>query len=142
PTRADPKIVACSFIASGLRLFDISDLSAPKEIGYFVAPTKAKFENGYEASDFAMSMPAFAPERREVWFSDGPTGLYALRVAKDVWPEGAGAVKGCKRSRKLELTLHLPRGTSVRRLHAKLGGHKLHVLRTRGSGRTVRVVVE
>ena len=26
PTRVDPKIVACSFIVSGLRLFDISDL--------------------------------------------------------------------------------------------------------------------
>ena len=34
PTRTDPKIVACSFIASGLRLFDISDLVRPKEIGY------------------------------------------------------------------------------------------------------------
>jgi hypothetical protein len=33
PTRADPKIVACSFIASGLRLFDISDLVHPTEIG-------------------------------------------------------------------------------------------------------------
>ena len=27
PTRVDPKIVACSFIASGLRVFDITDLT-------------------------------------------------------------------------------------------------------------------
>src|SRR4029453_9834417 len=30
PTRVDPKIVACSFIASGLRVFDISALLHPR----------------------------------------------------------------------------------------------------------------
>jgi hypothetical protein len=33
-----------------------------------------------------MSSPAFAPERGEVWYSDGNTGFYSLRLAKDVWP--------------------------------------------------------
>jgi hypothetical protein len=84
PTRVNPQIVACSFISSGLRLFDISDLTHPKEIGYFVAPTQAKPENGYSASDFSMSMPAFVPERHEVWFTDGPSGFYALHVNN--WP--------------------------------------------------------
>jgi hypothetical protein len=42
-----------------------------------------------------MSRPAFAPERREIWFSDGPTGFYAVRVSKDVWPEGQSAGTGC-----------------------------------------------
>ncbi len=87
PTPDDPLVVACSFIVSGLRVFDISNLIAPKEIAYFVAPTTAaRFETGYQASNFAMSMPAFAPERREVWYSDGVTGFYAVRVAKNVWP--------------------------------------------------------
>jgi LVIVD repeat-containing protein len=86
PTRVDPKIVACSFIASGLRVFDIRDLLHPKEIGYFVAPPQPRSENGYMASDFAMSQPAFAPERREIWFSDGTSGFYVVRVAKEVWP--------------------------------------------------------
>jgi hypothetical protein len=86
PTSLDPKIVACSFIASGLRIFDIRDLVHPKEIGYFVAPPQPRSENGYMASDFAMSKPAFAPERREVWFSDGTSGFYVLRVDKSVWP--------------------------------------------------------
>jgi hypothetical protein len=96
PTRVDPKVVACDFIVSGLRVFDISDLIHPKEIGYYVAPTEAKNENGYEASDFAMSRPAFAPERREIWFSDGPTGFYVVRVAKDVWPGGSSSGRrGC-----------------------------------------------
>jgi len=59
PTRVDPKIVACSFIASGLRVFDISQLTRPREIGYFVAPTKPNTETGYTESDYAMSQPAF-----------------------------------------------------------------------------------
>jgi hypothetical protein len=89
PTRTDPKIVACSFIASGLRIFDLSNVTAPREIGYFVAPTQGRLENGEQASDFAMSKPAFVPERHEIWFTDGVSGFYALRVNPDVWPQPA-----------------------------------------------------
>jgi hypothetical protein len=88
PTQVDPKVVACSFIASGLRVFDISDVTHPKEIAYYVAPTKDRAENGFSASDFAMSKPAFAPSRREIWYSDGTTGFYVLRVDEQVWPAG------------------------------------------------------
>ena len=35
PTRVDPTVVACSFIVSGLRVFDITDPRAPQEIAYF-----------------------------------------------------------------------------------------------------------
>jgi hypothetical protein len=86
PTRIDPQLVACSFIVSGLRLFDISDIRAPKEVGYYVAPTQAKPENQGQASNYAMSLPAFVPDRREVWFTDATSGFYALRVADNVWP--------------------------------------------------------
>jgi hypothetical protein len=95
PTQVDPKVVACSFITSGLRVFDISTLTKPKEIAYYVAPTKPRAENGEMASDFAMSKPAFAPERREIWYSDGATGFNVLRVAKSVWPTASSARKGC-----------------------------------------------
>lgn len=86
PTPVDPKVVACSFIVSGLRVFDIRNLTAPKEIAYFVAPTKAAVENGQQASNFAMSQPAFATQRREIWFTDGASGFYNVRVNKSVWP--------------------------------------------------------
>ncbi len=94
PSEINPKIVACSFIASGLRLFDISDLVHPKEIGYYVPPPEPRSENGYMASAYAMSKPAFAPERREIWFSDGTSGFYVLRVDKSVWPDASGATSG------------------------------------------------
>jgi hypothetical protein len=88
PTRVNPKVVACSFIASGLRVFDITNLRRPKEIAYFVAPTRARFENGYQASNFAMSQPALVPRRREIWFTDGASGFSVVRVDKRVWPSG------------------------------------------------------
>ncbi len=89
PTRVDPKIVACSFIVSGLRVFDISQLTHPKEIGYFVAPTKPNTETGYTGSDYAMSQPAFDAARHDIWYSDGGTGFYVLHVADGVWPQGS-----------------------------------------------------
>jgi hypothetical protein len=97
PTRTDPTIVVCSFIASGLRVFDISDLTHPKEIAYFVAPTTPNTETGYTGSDYAMSQPAFAPERHEIWYSDGGTGFYVVRVDPSVWPRSIapGQQPGC-----------------------------------------------
>jgi hypothetical protein len=91
PTRVDPKIVACSFIASGLRVFDISKLTAPKEIAYFVSPTSGDTENGYVGSDYAMSQPAFDSARHEIWYADGGSGFYVVRVDSSVWPSSAVA---------------------------------------------------
>lgn len=87
PREVDPEIVACSFITSGLRVFNISDPLHPREAAYFVAPPQKQVENGYNGSNFAMSKPAFAPQRREVWYSDGGSGFYDLRLDKSVWPD-------------------------------------------------------
>jgi hypothetical protein len=88
PTRVNPKLVACSFIASGLRLFNISDLVHPREVGYFVAPTTPNTETGYTDSDYAMSQPAFDVARHDVWYTDGGTGFYVVHVAGGAWPSG------------------------------------------------------
>src|SRR3954469_11743724 len=93
PTRVDPTIVACSFIASGLRVFDISDVEHPKEIAYFVAPTQPRAENGYQASDYAMPQPAFDEARHDIWYTDGTTGFYNVHVTNGVWP---AALKACQ----------------------------------------------
>ena len=91
----DPTVVACSFITSGLRVFDITDLVHPREIAYHVAPTQPRAENGFMASDFAMSKPVIVADRREVWYTDGTTGFYVLRVARDAWPSVAGSRAAC-----------------------------------------------
>src|SRR5436190_8169725 len=114
PTAVNPKLVACSFIASGLRLFDISDVAHPKEVGYFVAPQTARSENMYDGSNFGMSMPAFAPERREVWWSNGVSGFYVLRVDKSVWPQAASSTRPHAR-RHIRRSRHGHRRVPIRR---------------------------
>ena len=81
PSRVDPYIVACSFIMSGLRVFDIRDVAHPREIAYFndplipgenPAPTKA--------GAFAMSAPAYDEATGDIWYTDGNNGFYVVRL--------------------------------------------------------------
>ena len=97
PTRVDPKIVACSFIASGLRVFNISDLLHPREIGYFVSPTTPNTETGYSQSDYAMSQPSFDVARHDLWYTDGGSGFYVVHVTDAMWPQtrASSAQPGC-----------------------------------------------
>jgi hypothetical protein len=140
PTRVNPTLVACSFIASGLRLFDISDLDNPKEVGYFVAPTQARAENGNRGSAYAMSMPAFVPARKEVWFTDGTSGFYALRLTNGAWPAAKARHRRCGKRRTL-LVGPLPRGAKAQRVWARFGGKNRRVLAHKQRGRFVRVTV-
>ncbi|MDZ5620362.1 hypothetical protein SFC88_05990 [Nocardioides sp. HM23] len=75
PTRDNPRIVACSMIGSGLRLFDISDLEHPREVGYFNKP-------GPSGSN-ALSQPAWDLGNGAVWYSDASSGLYVVRLRGD-----------------------------------------------------------
>jgi hypothetical protein len=85
PQRNEPGVLACTFILSGLRLFDIRDPFRPKEIAYFNAPVWPG--NGLQsAGNFAMSSPTLIPERSEVWYTDGNSGFYAMRVTNGAWP--------------------------------------------------------
>jgi hypothetical protein len=84
PTRVDPTIVACSMIISGLRVFDIRDPFNPREIAYFNPPTSPR--NFPEESNWAMSSPSFVPERKEIWYTDGFSGFYAIRLTNGAWP--------------------------------------------------------
>jgi hypothetical protein len=84
PRRTDPGIVACSMILSGLRVFDIRDPHHPREIAYFNAPVTPRAVS--EGSNYAMSSPSFVPKRGEIWYSDGFSGFYAVRVTNGVWP--------------------------------------------------------
>jgi hypothetical protein len=79
PRQVEPGIVACSFIGSGLRLFDILDAFHPAEIAYFNPPISGP--DPYAA----FSAPAFVPDRGEIWYTDGNYGFYTLRVTNGVW---------------------------------------------------------
>jgi hypothetical protein len=70
PTRTNPRIAACSMIGSGLRLFDISDVARPREVGYFNVP-------GPDGAS-AMSQPAWDLKRKQVWYTDTDEGLFVV----------------------------------------------------------------
>jgi hypothetical protein len=138
PQRKDPGIVACSFIASGLRVFDIRDPYKPRELAYYVAPAGPSSTGG-PPSNYAMSGPAFAPERREIWYSDGNTGFYAVRVAKGVWPFGEKEPTPparCVDRRKFSFRLHHGPRTRVVRVVVFVNGKRVLVRR----GRNIRRV--
>lgn len=154
PQRAEPGIVACSFIASGLRIFDIRDPERPKELAYFVAPPKAAVASLGASSNYAMSSPDFVPERREIWYSDGNSGFYNVRV--DGWPFAAvpsllpPAPKGraCTSRRSFSVTVRGARSARLYvdgKLRASKRGRTIRLpvdLRGRAKGRvTVRIVV-
>jgi hypothetical protein len=123
PQRVDPGIVACSFIGSGLRVFDIRDPAHPKEIAYFVAPP-APSPVLNERSNYAMSQPAFAPARGEIWYSDGDSGFYAVRITNGVWPFTSGGTSGCLRPASIGFKLHRVAGTRVVRVEAFVNGKR------------------
>jgi hypothetical protein len=118
PQRVEPGILACSMILSGLRVFDIRDPEHPREIAYHVAPPSTVSVAGApiidERANYAMSQPAFAPERGEIWYSDGTSGFYALRMDPGVWPfpvsRGAG---GCVERDGFASVSARPRGRRV-----------------------------
>ena len=72
PQRTDPGIVACSFIVSGLRVFDIHDPHQPKEIAYYNPPSRDVVTTAGKAS-VASSLPNLYVCRLAVAASDSST---------------------------------------------------------------------
>jgi hypothetical protein len=56
-----------------------------------------------------MSKPSFDAPRRTVWYSDGNSGLYAVRLTNGAWPAGPPPHCGRRRS----FVLRLPRRAKV-----------------------------
>ncbi len=131
PRQEDPPIVACSFIASGLRVFDIRDPYHPAEVAYFVAPP-APSPVAAERSNYAMSKPSFDVARRTVWYTDGNSGLYAVRLTNGAWP--SGTAPRCVRRDSFVLRL----SRRFRRARVSVDGRRVKV-RRRGTRLRARV---
>jgi hypothetical protein len=82
PSRVDPQILACSFIMSGLRVFDLANVRKPVEIAYFNQPHIAG--NAVEQQDMAgamaMSAPAYDEKTGDIWYTDADSGFYVVRL--------------------------------------------------------------
>jgi hypothetical protein len=93
PSRVDPYIVACSFIMSGLRVFDIRDPARPREIAYFNKPLMpGTGSNPAKEGAFAMSAPAYDQKSKDIWYTDGNTGFFVVRLT-----QAAGVKKFARR---------------------------------------------
>jgi hypothetical protein len=137
PREVDPEIVACGFLNSGLRVFDVRDPAHPREVAYYVSPPNAGQIVGEDAGDLAFSQPAFDPKRREVWYTDATSGFYALRLDPAVWPHPLrpAAPRSCKAAtRSRHATLR--RGRSVVRATLTVGRRRARgaLVRLRGAG--------
>ncbi|GAC1608237.1 MAG: hypothetical protein NVS3B26_04320 [Mycobacteriales bacterium] len=83
PSRVDPNVIACSFIMSGLRVFNIVDPAHPKEIAYFNKPViEGTQANPQKGGSFAMSAPAYDEATHDIWYSDGNSGFYVVHLTK------------------------------------------------------------
>ena len=90
PSRVDPYIVACSFIMSGLRVFNISDVAHPTEVAYFNKPLMPGADPVYpmKAGAFAMAAPAYDQATHDIWYTDGNSGFYVVHLTA-----GSGVTK-------------------------------------------------
>lgn len=85
----DPTILACSTVESGLRVFDIRDFSAPREIAYYnPGGTGQRAPGGYGGTTggYATAQPRIDRDAGEVWFTDQDRGLYITRFSNGAWP--------------------------------------------------------
>ncbi|MDP9102261.1 MAG: hypothetical protein M3N21_08980 [Actinomycetota bacterium] len=86
PRRLEPGILACGTIASGLRVWDIRDPLHPRQVAYANHPAVNAANPVSSGGGYAMSAPAFVPERREIWYADGNTGFWVERLSSAAWP--------------------------------------------------------
>jgi len=86
PTRNNPKIAGCSMIMSGLRFFDIRDVTRPKEVAYFNKPVTSvnKLALVPAIGSYAMSQPAWDLKNNSVWYTDTNSGFYVVRLTNGV----------------------------------------------------------
>lgn len=89
----EPTVVACAMSWSGIRVFDIRDVTQPKEIAYFIPPGMAAPPAGSSASfgagggvDSCSAQLRLVPERGELWTMCQGGGFFALKFTNGVWP--------------------------------------------------------
>lgn len=86
----DAVIAVCGYFQSGLRVFDIRDPYAPREIAYYIPPARPGYLPGsnYElvgasqTAPYASSHPRYRPDRNEIWFASQERGFQVVRLTR------------------------------------------------------------
>ena len=86
PKRQEPGILACSMIASGMRVYDIRDALRPREVAYANHPAVDAEDPKSSGAANVKSAPAFDPRTRDVWYADTNSGFWVERLNTAAWP--------------------------------------------------------
>ena len=82
----DPTIVACSSFGSGVRVYDIRDPRAPREIAYY-NPGSVKSPDGTAfIANAAVARPVIRSDLGQIWFPDIAKGFHVVQFREGVWP--------------------------------------------------------
>jgi hypothetical protein len=84
----DPNLLACSAFEQGFRLFDIRDVTRPREIAYFNnGGDGTRQPGGWGAvySAYAAAMPQFDPVNQHIWYTDHDRGFYVVKPTNGTW---------------------------------------------------------
>lgn len=84
PTDRRPGLAACSMIASGLRVFDIRDVTRPREVAYFNEPVAPGTDPADSGGGAAYSQPAWDVQRSSIWYSDETSGFWVVKLTNGV----------------------------------------------------------
>jgi hypothetical protein len=80
----DPTIAACASFGSGIRVYDIRNPGAPREMAYF-NPGMTDAPAGAIANA-TVARPVIRTDLRQIWFADIAKGFYTVQFRDGVWP--------------------------------------------------------
>lgn len=80
-SRTDPELLACGMIGSGTRLWDVRNLSRPREVAYYnPAPSDDPATSATNLTG-AWDPPVIALDRKEIWFTNSHYGFFVGRLS-------------------------------------------------------------
>src|SRR4051812_21954638 len=80
----DPTIAACASFGSGIRVYDIRDPHAPKEIAYFNPGTTDSPAGAI--ANATVGRPVVRSDLGQIWFADIAKGFHVVQFRDGVWP--------------------------------------------------------
>src|SRR4051812_43982375 len=80
----DPTIAACASFGSGIRVYDIRNPRAPKEMAYF-NPGTTDAPAGAVANA-TVGRPVIRSDLGQIWFADIAKGFHVVQFRDGVWP--------------------------------------------------------
>lgn len=80
----DPTIAACASFGSGIRVYDIRNPRAPREIAYFNPGTTDSPAGA--VANATVARPVIRTDLRQIWFADIAKGFHVVQFREGVWP--------------------------------------------------------